>query len=708
VRVAHSAEKRSGNIQVSSPASFRYLFGVMACGLLFGIALGLALNPGVSHARPLARLRNGEVVKLLELQSARSRSGGKAEPRSLEIKPPRALGFVDSAGGKRFKSSVPSRGVTVLNGELLERFGSVLKEFSEVLEPVRNWNDLLTWYKAYRSLPATDTQPELRAENINFGLFLMEPVTGAMVPPNGLMTRIRNQAGSILSTWADKTQQGHLRVSWSNSELDQWIDWTQERDRALVACSERLREIVLRDGPELFGELSDSERLKSLLGWASVVAMFPGSSEGAGLDSARIEARDRVSAWTIKRLGLEGHPKFQSLDSRESQVLFRALALALVPTQETGEALPNWRTPAEPPFGLVARLDAEGSGRSREFRTDWLENYRNYRDLDQPELPVHPAPHPEAVHVAFIDTGVDWREHPELGEYLGLGREGELSQYDFADGDENPWAPAVGDLGHGSGVMATLLTLIAHQEPRLLEERRLDMALWKTASIRSLLAVGADPDLRRFDLRQELSYMQAFVEAGALSEERSRVTPDIVSISSSFPLRRVTSLHGLQPSFKSNPWVWVMAAGNGGRELNPEAGDPSCMGDLPGELKPASRLICVGALKRGILRDSISKYSNYGPLVDLYTFESFSGLCPSGTSCSTPAISAALAMLKARYRTLSPEQLKQVVLEASAEKAVEQEVNGQKRSVRVRVFDPTSMMSKAYIIASRVVRSPSR
>ncbi len=72
-----------------------------------------------------------------------------------------------------------------------------------------------------------------------------------------------------------------------------------------------------------------------------------------------------------------------------------------------------------------------------------------------------------------------------------------------------------------------------------------------------------------------------------------------------------------------------------------------------------------------MLRDKIAGYSNYGSKVDLYAYESYSDLCPNGTSCSTPAISGAAAAVAAKYPELTPEQIKSVLLEASERRTLE-------------------------------------
>jgi hypothetical protein len=614
------------------------------------------------------------------------------------------------------------------------------------MQPAREWNGLLLWLKKVR----VDTNrwgllaDWRQAAQAPASLFWNDIVTGGLRPnsyflnqartdleslrqinpiiPSSINRSEKTEASQILALLQRNGSSAFERRSWSNEELDLLSQWIEIRDQTLIRSAVCVQSRLARR--DSFDGVREGEpsRIRALKAWGAGRASL--DADGRLAPDQR-DISERAVSWLLASLGLSNHARFfQPRHRPEFRFYYDALLLGLIPRPtelDSSEVPPHsWRSPLESVEPLLAVLEAEGASQNREFLSDWLTTYRDYRDQDQPAFPLHPMPSAQAVRIALIDTGVDWIEHPDLGEYLGLGREGELQQIDFADGDQNSWAPATGDLAHGSGVMATLLTLMARVDSSVLDARKVDIALWKTASIRSMVAVGVDPDLRQFDLRQEFSFIEAFLKpvlsvvlgkvvTGSVAEGLPAlgVIPDIVSVSALFPLQKVISLLGNSAVLKSAPWLWVMAAGNEGREVSLNEGD-SCMRDLPEEIRPAQQIICVGSIRRGILRDTIASYSNYGEGVDLYTYDTYSGLCPSGTSCATPAISAALGLLKAKHPQLTPIQLRTILLSSAQEKALNIEgAPPERQTVRVKVFDPLTMMSRAYQSASRVVRGRS-
>ncbi len=155
------------------------------------------------------------------------------------------------------------------------------------------------------------------------------------------------------------------------------------------------------------------------------------------------------------------------------------------------------------------------------------------------------------------------------------------------------------------------------------------------------------------------------------------------------------------------PWLWVMSAGNAGVDLSEEKFE--CFADVPAEKRKRENILCVGALKRGIITDRIASYSNHGELIDVYAYETYTELCPAGTSCSTPAISAAAAVLKSKFPALTSAQIRASIVEAADSRTLEVEdemasmfgMPLEKRTVKV--FDPASgqMMNRAEEIAKK-------
>lgn len=354
---------------------------------------------------------------------------------------------------------------------------------------------------------------------------------------------------------------------------------------------------------------------------------------------------------------------------------------------------------AENPFELVAEAEAELGGEEDDV-SDARSRYAQFRGRDNPTMPQHPAPAPDAVHVAFIDTGIDFVAFPDLGLFLGSGTGGSIASGDFADGDSNPWLPAVDEFAHGSGTVATLLTILAHYAPDTLQNRRVDLAMWKVNTIRSLLG-GRYPELTSWGSRVS-------VQDAVLSRiSEPGVKPKIVSVSMDFALQFLLDQLHQPDALKQAPWLWVMSAGNFSQDVSKEA-SPSCFSDVPKEHRVDSRTLCVGALEQGIVNDKIAAYSNFGDRVEVYAYERYIGLCPGGTSCSTPAVSAAAAAIAAKYPSLSPENIKQAIVGAAETRTLDVDygrgdptaASTQRRTVKV--FDPASMLKRALELAGKM------
>ena len=342
------------------------------------------------------------------------------------------------------------------------------------------------------------------------------------------------------------------------------------------------------------------------------------------------------------------------------------------------------RTREDPARVVQAAVSDLGGGGDAGKRV--AEYYARFRDRDNPELPKHSEPAADAVRVAFIDSGLDFLRFPELGLYLGGSR-------DYADDDSNPWLPAIReDFAHGSATTATLLSVISRESPSLLSARKVDLRFWKVQTLRQFLEdrpFGLVSWESRFGAQEALrSYS---TNSGSATE-----LPKIVSVSLSAQLRRVIEQSGGEQSIARSPWLWVMAAGNSASkvELDPIA---PCFSDLPRDWRDDSRILCVGALTRGENGSNarIADYSNHGERVDVYAYESYTGMCPGGTSCSTPAITAAVTMLSAEFPVLSSAQLKEAIVGAAETRVLR--VNREDSVVmrKVRVFDPQTMMEQA-------------
>lgn len=339
-----------------------------------------------------------------------------------------------------------------------------------------------------------------------------------------------------------------------------------------------------------------------------------------------------------------------------------------------------------------------------------IDLYRKLRDADNPPLPAHDVASEQAVRMAMMDTGIDFLRFPDLGLFLGQGGDRELAQGDFADRDLNPYADAsLTEFKHGSGTAATVLTLLAHQRPELLRARRLDLAMWKLHSVRQVLTGFGDVNWN------STPGFETAVVANVNTRGRQ---PQVVSVSLSFHMHRFLAEQGRIDVIARAPWLWVMAAGNQRSVVGDSAILPACLSDMKERGRKADHILCVGALRRGIVNDAIASYSNFGPDVDVYTYDTYSELCPSGTSCATPAVAAAtVAILDAQPSLSVPEvrraildvaEMRELVIEPIAPALQLPFVNfGAPTLDRrpVRVFDPATMLERALTRAAEIAAS---
>jgi len=460
-----------------------------------------------------------------------------------------------------------------------------------------------------------------------------------------------------------------LRQSFSDSELEHLAELAQARKQAL-------REAEAQTLAALRPRTALLQRAASELGRYSGLLEYLNTIDEGRSD----ELYERLSELF----------KFTSVQiPRDSKVfpkeLLRPYALeALIP--DSGREFLELRGGRENPFQKARDAD-RALGGSRERVGETLSLYRKWRDQDNPELPQISKPDEQAAQVSFIDSGLDFVKFPELGVFLG-------SSYDFADDDVNPWLPGFRwDFAHGAGTVATLLTLISAQNPELLAERKIDVSVWKTLSLRQVLS-GREGDHPAWENRKAES--SAIISYGAKDLAMKAEKLRVLSVSEGF--RLVPYLKEQRRDFiKALPWLWVMAAGNAGVELE-NALIPSCLNDLGADRRDDGKIICVGALIREQEIVKIAGYSNFGERVDLYTFDSYSGLCPNGTSCATPAITAAAAVLAAKFPQLTAEQIKQAILSAAELRELEVDVPahyGPAPLREVRVFDTLTALPRA-------------
>jgi hypothetical protein len=477
-----------------------------------------------------------------------------------------------------------------------------------------------------------------------------------------------------------------FRDRYSDAELDELFRLAARRTMAYSSTEEAVY-AALEARPALV------DKYKTLNRYALLLTLKATAADRTGLVTARKVAELlRASEMAVPR-SLSGFPV---------KLLHPYALVAAVPDE--GDELKPLH-PGENPFEQVSRLTGDLAGTD-----EWLsmirQAYVGVRDQDNPPLPAHEPAAADAIRVAFLDTGIDYLQYPDLALFAGNGEQGQLGQKDYGDHDDNSWVPGVGLLDHGSGTMATLLTLVAHHAPEVLRERKLDVAMWKVGSARSLLTGPPVSQLARFDTRHLVSFLEAIADR---VENRTGAAPRIVSVSAAFPTERFLQQAQKPNLIQDSTWLWVMAAGNEGENVSENR--QACFEDVPAERRAGARLLCVGALSRGIINDRITAYSNYGDRVDVYAYESYTGLCPNGTSCATPAVSAAAAVVAAKFPRLTPEQIKEVIVETSETRTLAVEVSEEEAAMleamgvrperTVRVYDPVTMLARTLENAAR-------
>ncbi len=502
---------------------------------------------------------------------------------------------------------------------------------------------------------------------------------GGHQPDNSLLSRMRQDLSQL------------ARARYEDSELDELHALSVQRQKALKEASARVVDYLKQNRAtlEAFAHL---DRVKALLRALDV-------TEPDRLWFETVAGMPEVQ----KNFSLPTPYTIADISAHTGYLLWGAL----LPATPDEIFTPIDFQKRHPLFSLVEEyLDRFVLGNT--VFASAVADYKKARDSDNPELPVHPAAASDAVRVAFMDSGVDFQTFPELGMFMGQGKSGEISSIDATDHDSNAWLPgdSGGLFGHGTGTMASLLTLVGSLSKETLEQRKVDVAMWKVQSLRQILA--GQQNSGNHEGRGTWRGVFAGTWDAMVSAMDAPVKPRIVSLSMSFMMQPLLRSIKDDQFFQNTPWLWVMSAGNSGLSLDSNK-LPSCMLDVPAQNRPLSRILCVGALRRASQSlsgfDEVASYSNYGSPVDIYAYESYDKRCVGGTSCSTPAISAAATLILAKYPALTEEQVRQVLLESAVtKKLMKRELNSTGGiEIQVRVFDPETMMDQAYAKAAKIL-----
>jgi hypothetical protein len=532
--------------------------------------------------------------------------------------------------------SVQTPGPTAIESAWLGALQSLGACLRQAMMPYNLANGALAYTKAYSR--SVSEKPLSRMNDVELAEFLQKE----MIPP-----------AVLTGVGADKApMKSKLRSRFEDRELDELVRLAHRVQDRLVkaeavfdAAVDAHRAVV-----EHYARLSDRYRV--------LLALRDTSGDTTGNETASKIA---------EILGKSGLGVPRDFKSFPVSALHPWTLVAVTPDE--GHEADRLNDPLENPFKVVIHAFADLGG-PLEMVSRQRKHYAELRDHDNPTMPSHPAPAEGAVRVAVVDTGIDFVKYPELGEFLSSGQGGAMASVDYADGDLNPYLPSQGIDSHGSGTSASILTVLSHAAPEVLRARKLDLAMLKANTIRDQLA---SPFMGVSSWQNRMAIEEALITQA--TDPSVTVKPQIVSISAIFALQKFLKNAGREDAVLNAPWLWVMAAGNAGVPVESSPA-PACLNDVPREKRVDARIVCVGALKRGILQDKIAGYSDFGDRVDVYAYESYINLCPNGTSCSTPAISGAAAAVAARYPELSPERIKEVLVESAEERTLDVDSQG--------------------------------
>jgi len=372
--------------------------------LLLG-AFGLAFGP-CRHSYAYVRssvegLQSGRIIREIE-----ARSG--------------SLGMRGSRVSRPLRGGLTSR-ISAASAPPEARPPRSLQDLMDCLQPVRDWNSLLLWLKKVRvdSNRWGVLEDWRKPLGVGYHLFSTDITGNGLRPTAGFLSQTRgdlellrwvtataSSAGAELSEKSEASRvlelfnQGESRLierrSWSNEELDLLAQWVGIRDRALTQAAFCVQSRMLgRESSELTQEV-EPNRLRSLKAWSvGRASLNPDST----LPEEQREFSARAMAWVLGHLGVTDHPRFaQSPHQAQYRLYYDALLLGLIP-RPTGPSLTEasaslWRTPVESVLPVLATLESEGASHTSEFLNDWLSTYRDYRDSDQPAIPLHPVPAP--------------------------------------------------------------------------------------------------------------------------------------------------------------------------------------------------------------------------------------------------------------------------------------------------------------------------
>lgn len=484
----------------------------------------------------------------------------------------------------------------------------------------------------------------------------------------------------------DAAQSAHLRVSYTDLDLDEWIRLTRMRRSLLLRVEIQVMKALEQRRAEL-EVYSFLDRYRFLLAFQHV-----------GEDPSGKETMD---AW--KKLLPDAGKRWRFVPSENDQEVLQSWIHPFAWASLLPEPGHEFDGLSEHPFGAIFRERHAGLAMDGPLRATRFALYTKYRNQTPPFLQATPPLDPSAVKVIFAGAGLDFATQSALDGWVDpklsmdfspdwITLDGTLKQGLNPMGEgSNPWLPSSVDGFQEETFLVDAFQRALQQEaPDLLKSRLIVPGFWKVGSIKEVLG---DPLLRPRPAYPLWSSRPAFQEAvlKALQSPQEQAPSVWVSPFESGLADLVKRL-GNPTILKQARWIWILAAGVQAK-VEPLA-EEHCFNDLSEEQRPSAQLLCVGTVKPGPLqpngeRADVIRSSFYRQKgVEVFAYEGVDGKCPKRQSCSAAIIAAAASVIRARYPLLSAAQVKESILAASRERTLKVEGGTQ---MNVKFFDLSSI-----------------
>lgn len=361
---------------------------------------------------------------------------------------------------------------------------------------------------------------------------------------------------------------------------------------------------------------------------------------------------------------------------------------------------------------------------SQKVKKNTIELFQAQSADMRPKLSNAQALSKDQVRIAIIDSTLDYKSHPSFEKFLVPFKKDHFGSYNYAEKNSDVWGSELFDsnkYNHGTIVTYSLYNVLGLFDLNRLEAGAYRLAFWRVTPFFDFLSsalggFGPDNEIRFID---------------ALDSEFSKPKdehPQVLSMSFNIKIfKEYLDRSPLRDLLTRTKTLFVMAAGNEPVELKNHSRAP-CFSDFPESLRPKDQILCVGAVKKfGQIKYELASFSTYGEGVDLYTLDSYYSGNRSlffqkmneeldehplveGTSLAVPVISAVSAMILNRHPYFTATQIKEVLIEASEVMNLESRVYFKgpglftvsiSRHVTGRVFDPETMLHRAFEIADR-------